>query len=80
MWNQSKWILWILLFIYIPQVIYDLVSGLLVIPNLNAYISGMSRANFIHHCNLTKAASIFNYSFLKSQLSKSLMYLFAVSP
>ncbi|KAG8216189.1 hypothetical protein J3R82DRAFT_8214 [Butyriboletus roseoflavus] len=37
MWNQSKWILWLLLFIYVPQVIFSLiVAG---VYNTNTYIS-----------------------------------------
>ena len=41
MWNRSKRILYILLFIYIPQVIISLVGqGIYVNPN--TYLSGMS--------------------------------------
>ena len=41
MWNRSKWILWILLVIYIPQVIISLVvGGIYVDPN--THLSGVS--------------------------------------
>ena len=43
MWNQSKRILYILLFIYVPQVIVSIVyQG--IYSNPNAYFSGMSQA------------------------------------
>ncbi|KAI9567614.1 hypothetical protein HD554DRAFT_2266792 [Boletus coccyginus] len=41
MWNQSKWILWILLFIYMPQVIVSLVV-LGIYANPNTYLSDQS--------------------------------------
>jgi len=41
MWNQSKQILWVLLFIYVPQVILALVmNGIFYNPN--TYLSGVS--------------------------------------
>ena len=43
MWNQSKRILYILLFIYVPQVIVSIVNqGIYV--NSSTYLSGMSQA------------------------------------
>ena len=43
MWNQSKRILYILLFIYVPQVIVNfVVIGIYINPKTN--ISGMSQA------------------------------------
>ena len=52
MWNQSKRILFVLLFIYVPQVI---VSFLLVgiYYNSNTHLSGMSWPKFMSCCNLT---------------------------
>ena len=44
-WNQSKGILYILLFLYVPQVILSFVfAGMYFGPNLNANHSGMSEA------------------------------------
>ena len=43
MWNQSKRILYILLFIYLPQVIVSFVGEGLY-NNPSAYLSGMSQA------------------------------------
>ena len=48
MWNQSKWILYILLFIYVPQVIAPfIVEGIYLNPN--TYFSGMSQAKLQAH-------------------------------
>jgi hypothetical protein len=43
MWNQSKMILYILLFIYVPQAIISFV-GEGIYNNPNTYLSGMSPA------------------------------------
>jgi len=44
MWNRSKWILFILLFVCVPQVIISFIlAGIYYIPN--SYFSGMSRAD-----------------------------------
>jgi len=41
MWNQSRWILCILLFVYVPQSIVTLLfSGIYINPN--TYFSGVS--------------------------------------
>ena len=43
MWNRSKWILYILLFIYVPQVIAPIVEQA-IYANPNTFLSGMSQA------------------------------------
>ena len=53
MWNQSKRILWALLFIYAPQVIVSFVfTG--IYDNLNTHLSGMSRVEL--HASLKSHA------------------------
>jgi len=43
MWNQSKWVLWVFLVIYMPQVIISLVvAG--IYDNPNTYLSGVSHS------------------------------------
>ena len=54
MWNRSKWILYLLLFIYVPQVIITIVFA--GIYNTSRYLSGMSRMNFTCRSNLTQVA------------------------
>lgn len=47
MWSQSKWILYILLLIYIPQMISILIiQG--IYDNPNTYLSCMSQNNLVH--------------------------------
>ena len=73
MWNRSKRILWLLLFIYVPQLIVTLVLEGVYITG--KYFSGMSRTNFTCHSNLTHHLLL---PFPQSQLSKLWIYLFAM--
>ena len=76
MWNQSKRILYILLFIYVSQVIVSFIfQG--VYNNPNTYLSGMSEAKL--QAKLESHMSPVSYHFLlQSQLSKLLMSLSAI--
>ena len=47
MWNRSKWILYLLLFVYVPQVIIAIV--LTAVYNTSTYLSGVSCINFAPH-------------------------------
>lgn len=76
MWSRSKRILWVLLFAYAPQVIISFgFTG--IYENPNTYISGTSRAELIHHYNLTQPALISCPPFLQSQQLNSLISQFA---
>ena len=74
MWNRSKWILYLLLFIYVPQVIVTFVmSGLF---NTSTYLSGTSRITFACHYNLTRSSHAIpshNYSGLAFLFLQCLM-------
>ena len=48
MWNQSKKVLYILLFVYVPQIIAPLV----VVGIYNTYLPGMSQARLQLNWNL----------------------------
>ena len=78
MWNQSKRILYILLFIYVPHVIVPLVvAG--IYSGYNIYLSGMSQVKMA----ATFASQIWPHGsyqfFLQSQLCRLLlMLLFAI--
>ena len=54
MWNRSRWILGLLLFIYVPQVILSLV--VVGVYNNGKYLSGTSQLCFTGHSNLTQVA------------------------
>ena len=84
MWNQSKGILYTLLFIYVPQVILSFVfSGIYFVANTNNYLTGMSRANlqapleshaYMAHCLLplfspVTAVQVIGFSFCNSSLT-----------
>ena len=74
MWNQSKGILYSLLFVYIPQVILSFVfQG--IYHNPNTYFSGMSptklQAKVESHVSWCPLVS--HQPFLQSQLSKLLI-------
>ena len=43
MWNQSKWVLYVLLFIFVPQVVVSFVF-VGIYNNPSSTFSGMSRA------------------------------------
>ena len=54
MWNQSKKILWLLLFFYVPQVIITcIVTG---VYNTSKYVSGTSQITFMCRSNLTQVS------------------------
>lgn len=50
MWNQSKRILYLLLFIYVPQIIISIVFT--AVYNTSTYLSGASQINLTCHSNL----------------------------
>ena len=52
MWNRSKWILCLLLFIYIPQVIVTILFA--VVYDTSTYLSGMSGIISMRPSNLTQ--------------------------
>ena len=72
MWNQSKRILYILLFIYVPQVFISFIyQG--IYKNSNTYLSGMSQAKLDSH---TYPLVSYHLS-LQLKLSKLLVLLHA---
>ena len=80
MWNQSKRILYILLFIHVPQVIVSIVfPG--IYANPNTYLSGMYvclKLNCNANLNLKCIwPLVFYHIFLQSLLPKLLVLLFA---
>ena len=73
MWNQSKRILYILLFIYVPQVFISFIyQG--IYKNSNTYLSGMSQAKLDSH---TYPLVSYHLS-LQLKLSKLLVLLHAI--
>ena len=54
MWNRSKWILYLLLFVFVPQVI--VASVFAAVYNSSTYLSGMSWINFTRDSNLTQVS------------------------
>ena len=58
MWNRSKRVLCVLLFIYVPQVILGIVIGV-VYYNPDTYLSGMSQASHKPNQNLMHLQSSF---------------------
>jgi hypothetical protein len=74
MWNRSKRVLYILLFIYLPQVLLSFVGGGIT----NTYLSGMSQAKLEAKLESHMWPLVSYLPFLQSLLSKLLMLLFAI--
>jgi hypothetical protein len=74
MWNQSKTILYILLFIYVPQVIISFVSDG-IYNNPNTYFSGMSPAKLKTKLESDMWPLVSHHICLQTQLSKLLVLL-----
>ena len=54
MWNRSKWILYLLLFIYVPQVVITFVFA--GVYGTSKYLTGMSQIFLTCHSTLTQVA------------------------
>ena len=90
MWNRSKMILYVLLFIYVPLVIvFFVLRG--IYNNPNTYLSGMSQAKLHillqpHICGLSfspaTVVQVMNFSFCQISLSNvpALLDLYATIP
>ena len=74
MWNQSKRILYILLFIYVPQVIVPLVVQC-IYAKYDTYLSGMSQAKLQAKFESHIWPHGFYHLFLQPQLCKLLLML-----
>jgi hypothetical protein len=81
MWNQSKRILYILLSIYVPQVILALVSGG-IYSNPNTYLSGISPAKLkshmwplLHPFSPVTVVQVLDISFCNASMSNASFHL-----
>ena len=76
MWNRSKRILYLLLFIYVPQVIALVIYA--GVFDTSTYLSSMSRINFMCHSSLTQVTLISFHLSHQLQLFKCWIFLFAM--
>ncbi|KAH0830245.1 hypothetical protein J3R83DRAFT_1605, partial [Lanmaoa asiatica] len=53
MWNRSKRILYLLLFVFVPQVIISIIFT--AVYNTSTYLTGVSWINLMHHTDLIQA-------------------------
>ena len=76
MWNQSKRILSLLLFIYVPQVIIAIV--LTAVLNTSKYLTGVSCINLTWHFSLIRVISHPLHLSVQLQLAKFWICLHAI--